>query len=167
MRKILISFLSVYSLQGKAEGGGHLPFLHQHTDDERECGSWRPGLEARAAKKIRPRLLRGPRGQINETVWVKVWFTNREMLGRLRTLGLELYSAARVYEVRARISKRSRSPGIDSKESIPPAYVAWRASPSNRVVVPAWESIPELLKRLTNSGSVRGVSVRFKQEEIR
>jgi hypothetical protein len=28
---------------------------------------------------------------------------------------------------RARICKRLRSPGIDSKESIPPAYVAWRA----------------------------------------
>ncbi len=25
------------------------------------------------------------------------------------------------------IVKRLRSPGIDSKESIPPAYVAWRA----------------------------------------
>jgi hypothetical protein len=71
MRKILLSFLSVYSLQREAEGGGHLPFLHQHTDDARECGSWRQGLEARAEKKIRPRLLRGPRGQINVTVWVK------------------------------------------------------------------------------------------------
>ncbi len=28
---------------------------------------------------------------------------------------------------RARIYTRLRSPGIDSKESIPPAYVAWRA----------------------------------------
>jgi hypothetical protein len=28
---------------------------------------------------------------------------------------------------RARIFKRLRSPGIDSKASIPPAYVAWRA----------------------------------------
>jgi hypothetical protein len=71
MTKISFSFLSVYSLQGKAEGGGHLPFLHEYPDDARECGSWRQGLEARAAKKIRPRLLRGPRGQKNETVWVK------------------------------------------------------------------------------------------------
>ncbi len=48
----------------------------------------------------------------------------------------------------ARICKCLRSPGIDSKESIPPAYVAWRAGTSNRVVVPArpcWESIPGLL----------------------
>jgi hypothetical protein len=28
---------------------------------------------------------------------------------------------------RVRIFKLLRSPGIDSKESIPPAYVAWRA----------------------------------------
>jgi hypothetical protein len=33
----------------------------------------------------------------------------------------------------ARICKRLMSPGIDSKESIPPAYVAGRASRSNRV----------------------------------
>jgi len=31
----------------------------------------------------------------------------------------------------ARIFKRLRSPGVDSKESIPPAYVAWRAGTSN------------------------------------
>ncbi len=34
---------------------------------------------------------------------------------------------------RARIFKRLRSPGIDSKESIPPAYLAWRANTSRRV----------------------------------
>jgi hypothetical protein len=33
----------------------------------------------------------------------------------------------------ARICKRLWSPGIDSEESISPAYVAWRASTSNRV----------------------------------
>jgi hypothetical protein len=33
---------------------------------------------------------------------------------------------------RARICKCFRSPGIDSKESIPPAYVAWRAGTTNR-----------------------------------
>jgi hypothetical protein len=38
---------------------------------------------------------------------------------------------------RARICKRLRSPGIDSKVLISPAYVAWRAGTSNRVVVPA------------------------------
>jgi hypothetical protein len=56
----------------------------------------------------------------------------------------------------ARVCKRFRSPGIGSKESIPPAYVAWRAGKTNRVTVPArqaggidsLESIPALLKRL-------------------
>ncbi len=37
---------------------------------------------------------------------------------------------------RLRICQRLRSSEIDSKESIPPAYVAWRADTSNRVVVP-------------------------------
>jgi len=41
---------------------------------------------------------------------------------------------------RARICKRLRSPGIDSKESIPPAYVAWRAGTSKSVVVPACQA---------------------------
>jgi hypothetical protein len=40
-------------------------------------------------------------------------------------------------DYRARICKHLMSPGIDSKESIPPAYVAWRAGTSNRVVIPA------------------------------
>jgi hypothetical protein len=37
-------------------------------------------------------------------------------------------------ETRARICKHLRSAGIDSKESIPPAYVAWWAGTTNRVV---------------------------------
>jgi hypothetical protein len=32
-----------------------------------------------------------------------------------------------VFVTRVRISKRLRSPGSDSKESVPPACVAWRA----------------------------------------
>ncbi len=47
-----------------------------------------------------------------------------------------------------------RSSGIDSKESILPAYVAWRASTSNRVVVPA---------RLTGNlflDSLKGLQIR-------
>ncbi len=47
----------------------------------------------------------------------------------------------------ARICKRSWSPGIYEEESIPPAYVAWRAGQAG------WESIPGLLKRSTNTGS--------------
>ncbi len=38
---------------------------------------------------------------------------------------------------RARICKRLKRPEIDSEDSIPPAYVAWRAGATNRVVVPA------------------------------
>jgi hypothetical protein len=52
---------------------------------------------------------------------------------------------------RARICKRWRSPGIDSRESIPTAYVAWRAGTSNRVVVPArqaWNRFLGFLKGL-------------------
>ncbi len=43
-----------------------------------------------------------------------------------------------------------------AQESIPPCHVAWRACTTNRVVVPVrrgWASIPELLKRFTNTGS--------------
>ncbi len=50
-----------------------------------------------------------------------------------------------------------RSPGIDSEESIPPAYVAWRAGTTYRgcrTVPSGWDSIPGLLKRFTNTGSV-------------
>jgi hypothetical protein len=59
----------------------------------------------------------------------------------------------------AQICKRLRSPEIDSKESIPPAYVAWQADTTTLFDVPArqsasacgmdsLESIPGLLKRL-------------------
>jgi hypothetical protein len=53
--------------------------------------------------------------------------------------------------------KRLWSPGIDSEESIPSAYVPWRAGYDKkgcRSGQPGWELIPELLKRLTNTGSV-------------
>jgi hypothetical protein len=42
--------------------------------------------------------------------------------------------------VRARICKRFRSPEIDSEESITPAFVAWQAGTTYRVVVPAWRN---------------------------
>ena len=41
---------------------------------------------------------------------------------------------------RDRICKPFRSPGIDTEESIPPAYVAWRAGTTNGVVVPALQA---------------------------
>jgi hypothetical protein len=40
------------------------------------------------------------------------------------------------FAARACICKRLWSPGIDSKESMPLAYVAWRAGTKYRVVVP-------------------------------
>ncbi len=66
--------------------------------------------------------------------------------------GVSQHSAAS-----ASICKRLRRPGINSEDSIPPAYVTWRAGTKNIVVVPArqaGESIPGLLKRFTNTGFV-------------
>ncbi len=52
---------------------------------------------------------------------------------------------------RARICKRFRCPEIDSKESIPPAYVAWRVGTSNRAVLPARQAGNRFL------GSLKGL----------
>ncbi len=49
-------------------------------------------------------------------------------------------------EPRTRICKRLRSPGIDSKEPIPPAYEAWRARA--RIVKHLW--IPRIDSKETN-----------------
>jgi hypothetical protein len=57
-------------------------------------------------------------------------------------------------EARADICKRLRSPGIDSEESIPPEYVAWRASTTNRVDVPARQGKNRFL------GSFKGLQIR-------
>jgi hypothetical protein len=54
----------------------------------------------------------------------------------------------------ARICKRLRRPGIDSEDSIPPANVAWRASTTNRVVVPARQAGNRFL------GSFKGSQIR-------
>ncbi len=45
-----------------------------------------------------------------------------------------------------------RSPGIGSKESIPPAYIGWRARVL-QIDCGTWESFPGLPKRFTNLGS--------------
>jgi hypothetical protein len=56
--------------------------------------------------------------------------------------------------------KLLRSQAIDSRESIPPAYEAWQAGTSNRVVPqPGRESILGLLKRFTNTGPVHIISL--------
>ncbi len=49
---------------------------------------------------------------------------------------------------------RNRFQGIDSKESIQPAYVAWRAGASNRIVVPACQAGNRFL------GSLKGLQIR-------
>ncbi len=81
------------------------------------------------------------------------------LLGHL-SLCMCLWRWSTVKEIvsRARICKRLRRPGIDSKVSIPTAYVAWRAGTSSRVVVPVRQAENRFLgslkvKRFTNSGS--------------
>jgi hypothetical protein len=54
----------------------------------------------------------------------------------------------------ARICKRLWSPGIDSEESISPAYVACRAGTTNRVVVPACQPENRFL------GSIKDLQIR-------
>jgi hypothetical protein len=49
---------------------------------------------------------------------------------------------------RARSCKRLWSPGIDSEESISPAYVAWGAGTTNRIVVPASQAGNQFLGSL-------------------
>jgi hypothetical protein len=60
---------------------------------------------------------------------------------------------------RARISKRLWSPGIDSDGPIPPAYVAWRAGTSNRVVVQASHAGNRFM------GSLKGLQIRAQSAE--
>jgi hypothetical protein len=50
--------------------------------------------------------------------------------------------------------KLLRTPGIDSKESISPANVTWRAGTSNRVVVLARQAGNQFL------GSLQGLQIR-------
>ncbi len=59
-----------------------------------------------------------------------------------------------VVQYRARIWESLRALGIDSKESTPPAYIAWRAGTSNKVVVPARYAGNRLL------GSLKSLQIR-------
>ncbi len=59
----------------------------------------------------------------------------------------------------ARICKHLRSPGIDPKESIPPAYVAWRAATSHRVFVPARLAVSRFL------GPLEGLQIRTVEQK--
>jgi hypothetical protein len=62
--------------------------------------------------------------------------------------------AAHNMRSRARICKRSWSPGIDSDGPITPAYVAWRAGTTYRVVVQARHAENRRL------GSLQGLKIR-------
>jgi hypothetical protein len=66
-----------------------------------------------------------------------------------------LYRYHPLAEYWARISKRSWSPGIDSKESTQLAYVAWRAGTTNRPVVP-----PARQAENRFLGSLKGLQMR-------
>jgi hypothetical protein len=55
---------------------------------------------------------------------------------------------------RARICKSLRSPGIDSEESIPPAYEFWRVGTTNGIVVQARQAGNRFL------GSLQGLQIR-------
>jgi hypothetical protein len=74
----------------------------------------------------------------------------RQLLHRVSTV---VYIKSNL-EFRARICKRLWSPGIDSEESTPPAYVAWRAGTTNRVVIPACQAGNQFL------GSLKGLQIR-------
>jgi hypothetical protein len=71
---------------------------------------------------------------------------------QLKTLRLFHHIYAETH--RARICKSLRSPRIDSPELIPPAYVAWRAGTTNRVVVLARQAGNRFL------GSFKGLQIR-------
>ncbi len=68
-------------------------------------------------------------------------------------LDLVLYSTG--------VCTRLKSPEIDSKESIPPAYVAWQAGTSNRVVVPAHQAGNRFL------GLLNGLRIYFSETAVR
>jgi hypothetical protein len=57
-------------------------------------------------------------------------------------------------EIWARICKRLRRPGIESEDSISPAYVVWRVGTTNRVVVPARQAGNRFL------GSLKSLQIR-------
>jgi hypothetical protein len=67
---------------------------------------------------------------------------------------------SRVGRTEPRICKRLRSPGINSEESIPSAYVAWRAGTSKRVVVPTRQTGNRFLV------SLKDLQIRARYTEI-
>jgi hypothetical protein len=80
----------------------------------------------------RARICKGDLGQ--EETWARIC---KGDLGQEETWARICKGDLGQEETWARICKRWWSPGIDSKESISPAYVACRASATNRVVIQA------------------------------
>ncbi len=78
----------------------------------------------------------------------------KRLRNRFRQAGNLFLGSLKGYKFRTRICKRSRRSGIDSEDSIPPAYVAWRAGTTNRVVVPARQAGNRFL------GSFKGLQIR-------
>ncbi len=62
--------------------------------------------------------------------------------------------------IRACNCKHLKRPVIDSEDSIPPAYVAWRASTTNRVVVQARQAGNRFL------GSLKGLQIRSLESQM-
>jgi hypothetical protein len=60
-----------------------------------------------------------------------------------------------IIPARAHICKHLESPGIDSEESILPAYVSWLASTTNKVIVPTRQAGNRFLL-----GSLKGLQIR-------
>jgi hypothetical protein len=89
---------------------------------------------------------------IRRQMWISVCYTLYVSSYFHNALTLYVYSTAlREWVSRARICKCLWSPGIDSEESGPPAYVAWLAGTTNRVVVPAHQAGNRFL------GSLKGL----------
>jgi hypothetical protein len=74
-----------------------------------------------------------------KTVWFQLRQDQRKTLGNYDWIFV-VKEIAGVIQVRARICKSLWSPGIDSEESTPPAYLAWRAGTTNMVIVPACQA---------------------------
>jgi hypothetical protein len=94
-----------------------------------------------------------------ELEWfIRIWL-NGLCTGELPCRGINfrvppfVYHANRILS-RARVCKRLRRPGIDSEDSIPPAYVEWRAGTTNRVIIPTRQARNRFL------GSLKGLQIR-------
>ncbi len=106
---------------------------------------WSPGIDFE--ESIQPAFVAWRAGTPNK-VYVPARKAGNRFLGSLKGLQIraldcmarEFYQELATPKILAsrhwaRICKHLWSPGIDSEKSIPPAYVAWRESTKNRVVL--------------------------------